>query len=235
MQDKTIELMAPEIKEWFAKAIVGMILADGRINKAEIEYLNNLIGFLDDQISVKNISQMLDDSQMPTLEPIDLEANQALEIIKHLTVLAVVDEDLSNREVRFLKHVADRLGLPSTIPDRFLSLGKEKLRRARYMARITTNEFSEQVRCFDLTRESCMFYAFHDIQGGTQLTLQFYQEGQSQSRSPLFQIVVGEASWSRPVKSKYGNYVVSIRFNNPLDESQGLELIKYIQPAGDDS
>jgi uncharacterized tellurite resistance protein B-like protein len=228
MQDKTIELMSPETKDWFARAVVGMILADGRIDKAEIEYLNNLIGFLNDNQLIRRISTLLKNNEMPTLEPLEIVTNEALEIVKHLTVMAVVDEELANREVHYLKYVTDQLGLPAEIPDRFLSLAKEKLRRAKYTARLTTKEFSEQVRCFDLTGDCCMFYSFHAIKSKTPVTLQLYKEAHSNHQASLFQLVTAETSWSRPVQSKYGNFVVSVTFDKPINENQGLELIRCV-------
>ena len=46
MDDPIFGLMAPETKNWFARAIVGMMWADGRIDQAEIDYLKGLLGFL---------------------------------------------------------------------------------------------------------------------------------------------------------------------------------------------
>lgn len=227
MQNKTIEQMAPLTKEWFAKSIVGMILADGRIDKAELDYLNDLIGFLKDESVVDTISAMLKRNEMPTLEPLEPVTNEALEIVKHLTIMAVVDEDLANREIRFLKYATDQLGLSPDIPERFLSLAKEKLNRVKYMARVTTKEFSEQVKCFDLTEESCMFYSYHKFPSNEHVKLQLYKEAEDATLTSPYQVVDAETTWSRPVQSKYGNYVVGVTFLNSLDVEQGLELIRY--------
>lgn len=227
--------MTHQTKEWFARAVVGMILADGRIDKAEIDYLNNLIGFLNDNQLVQRISTLLKNNEMPTLEPLEVVTNEALEIIKHLTVMAVVDEELANREIRYLKYVTDQLGLPAEIPDRFLALAKEKLRRAKYTARLTTKEFSEQVRCFDLTEDSCMFYTFHGLKSKTPVTLQLFKEAHSFSDASLFQLVTAETSWSQPVQSKFGNFVVSVKFDKPINENQGLELIRALHLQDDQS
>ena len=230
MQNKTIEQMASLTKEWFAKAIVGMILADGRIDKAELDYLNDLIGFLKEESLVETISDMLKRNEIPTLEPLEPVTNEALEIVKHLTIMAVVDEDLANREVRFLKYATDQLGLSPDIPERFLSLAKEKLKRVKYLARVTTKEFSEQVRCFDLTEDSCMFYSYHKVPSNEHIKLQLYKEAEDATVTSPYQIIDAETTWSRPVKSKYGNYVVGITFLNSLDAEQGLELIRYTHP-----
>ncbi len=233
MQNKTIEQMAPLTKEWFAKAIVGMILADGRIDKAELKYLNDLIGFLKDESLVNTITTMLERNEMPTLDPVEPVTNEALEIVKHLTIMAVVDEDLANREVRFLKYATDQLGLSPEIPERFLSLAKEKLKRVKYMARATTKEFSEQVKCFDLTEDGCMFYSYHKVPSNIHVALQLYKESEGKNALSPYQIVDAESTWSRPVQSKFGNFVVGVTFINPLKSEQGLELIEHAQPEED--
>lgn len=229
MQNKTIESMAPETKHWFAKAIVGMILADGKIAKEELDYLNNLISFLSEPNIVEDASKMLKNNEVPSLDPLDISTNEALEIVKHLTIIAVVDEALANREVRYLKFVADQLGLSPDIPERFLALAKEKLKRAKLTARVTTNDVSEQVRCFDVSEEGCMFYSHRRIQANVHLTLQFYNDSSNSAETGLFQPIDAESSWSTAVKSKHGNFVVGIVFENPLTEQQGLGLIKHIQ------
>ena len=228
MKDQTIEKMAPETKEWFAKAVVGMILADGRIDKAEINYLNNLLGFLSDPVLVESMSDLLKKNEIPTLEPLEIVTNEGLEILKHLTVMAVIDENLANREVKYLKEVAEKLGLSDEVADRFLSLAKEKLRRAKYSAKLASEDHSEQVRCFDLTENSCMFYSFRAVKPKTTVTLQLYYESPTESGEMVHQPVVAESTWCRPVRSKYGNFVVRAIFKDELAESQGLELIKYI-------
>lgn len=218
--------MSPQTKEWFARSIVGMILADGRIAKEELDYLNSLVSFLNDPELANSVSTMLKANEMPALDPLSIDTNEALEIIKHLTIMAVVDENLAKREIRFLKYVNDQLGLPPDIPDRFLSLAKEKLGRAKLNARITSRDFSEQVRCFDLTEEGCMFYCQRNIQGNTTLELHFFKDTLSNNDSNLYAPIEAETTWSRPVQSKHGNFVVGVTFYDPLSPEQGLDLIK---------
>ncbi len=226
MQDRTIEKMTPATKEWFAKAVVGMILADGRIEQAELDYLKSLLSFLGDGQIVQNISDMLKRGDMPELEPLELVTNESLEIVKHLTVMAVVDENLAKHEVDFLYHATTQLGLTKSIADRFLSLAKEKLRRAKYFARLATQDFTEQVRCFDLTEFNCMFYSFRSIASNTTINLQFCKNPE-ENKDDLYLPISAESSWCRSAQSKFGNYVVMALFETPLQREQGLDLIKF--------
>ncbi len=55
MEDQIIESLSPECKEWFAKAVVGMIFIDGKVDDSEIEYLKETISFLKDKELTKSI------------------------------------------------------------------------------------------------------------------------------------------------------------------------------------
>ncbi len=233
MDDDTIQKMDSATKEWFAKAIVGMIVADGRVDKAEMEYLKTMIQYLDEGDLEGLLLESIRKKEMPKLEPLDIIPNHALEIIKHLTVVAVVDEDLADREVAFLKHVSGQLGLSDEIADRFLSLAKEKLKRVSINARIIARDFSEQVRCFDLTETSCMFYSNKDVKARSQLELQFFKQKIKEDESNLYQAIQAECAWSRAVKAKYGNYVVNVLFKAPINEDRGSDLLKLIRSTED--
>lgn len=229
MQDQTLEKMSPQAKEWFAKAVVGMMLADGHIDKAEVDYFNDLLGFLNNDQLVKSMSEMLSRKEAPELEPLDALPNVGLEILKHLTIMAVVDQDLAPGEVTFLNEIALKLGLNEGITDRFLSLAREKLAKARYSAKIDAEEHTEQVRCFDLTETSCMFYSLKAVKPQTKVTLQLGYHSPDDPKTTLHRPVVATSTWCRPVKSRYGNYVVRARFEKNLESAQGLDIIEAIE------
>ena len=41
-----ISLLTDDEKLWFAKAIAGMVVADGRVDNSEVEFVKAAIGFL---------------------------------------------------------------------------------------------------------------------------------------------------------------------------------------------
>lgn len=229
MQDQTLEKMSPEAKRWFAKAVVGMMLADGHIDRAEVNYFNDLVGFLNDEKLVRSMSDMLSNNQTPDLEPFDVLPNVGLEILKHLTIMAVVDEDLAPGEVEFLNEVSQKLGLTEGITERFLALAKEKLAKARYSAKLDAEKHTEQVRCFDLTETSCMFYSLKAVKPQTKVTLQLGYHSPEDPKTTLHRPVVATSTWCRPVKSRYGNYVVRARFEKQLESAQGLDIVQTIE------
>ena len=222
IKESAIEKMSSEIKRWFAKAIVGMILADGRVDNAEIEYLNDIIGYFDDKEINDLIEAMVEKRELPVLEPIDVLTHEALEILKHLTVLSVVDEDLDSAEKDFLKYVATQLGLPPDIAARFLSLAQIKLKGVVHLA----NDSSIKVQCFDLSETGCMFYAIPKISPPDSFTLKLQNPAvKDEDPKNYFQPITAESSWCRTVTSNHGHYVIKAAFDNPINDSQGKKLV----------
>ena len=52
MELPNTEAMSIEEKIWFARAIAGMIVADGRVVDSELEFLKEAISFLEDRDQV---------------------------------------------------------------------------------------------------------------------------------------------------------------------------------------
>ena len=55
MQLPNVEELSSEDKNWFARAIAGMIVADGRVDKSETVFLKQALGFLEDRSQVEEI------------------------------------------------------------------------------------------------------------------------------------------------------------------------------------
>ena len=55
MELPNTEAMSIEEKIWFARAIAGMIVADGRVDDSELEFLKEAISFLEDRDQVNGI------------------------------------------------------------------------------------------------------------------------------------------------------------------------------------
>ena len=138
MKDPVVEAMPYEVKKWFARAVVGMIWADGHIDKAEIEYLKGVIGFIGDQKLIQSMMEMVKGNQVPPLTPIKVDHQQAISILKHLTSISIVDEELAPEEEVYLKHAASLLKLPNEISEKFLGLARKRLKGDRLKAQLNT-------------------------------------------------------------------------------------------------
>ncbi|HUJ74381.1 MAG TPA: hypothetical protein VL359_05960, partial [bacterium] len=68
LQFKTpLNLMTEAQREWFASALVSMILADGNITQGEVETLMGSIGFVSNPQAVERLKKFVHFRSMPTL------------------------------------------------------------------------------------------------------------------------------------------------------------------------
>lgn len=225
--------MSKPIKEWFARAIVGMIWADGRIDQAEIQYLKGVLGFLNDQELVRSILQMIRENSMPDLEAITVEKEQALAMLKHLTSLSIVDEELVPAEEQYLRFVAGQLGMPSDIPDRLLSIAKKKLGGNRFPAKMVVADETADIICFGFSECECMFFSNRAVNPFARLTLRLLKDSGGSDDKECFEPFKAEAQWCRGVKSSKGRYVVKAGFKRNLSPVEGARLVLAI--AGEQS
>ena len=54
MQLPNIEEMSSEEKKWFAYSIAGMVVADGRVDESEMEFLREAINFFQELFIQRN-------------------------------------------------------------------------------------------------------------------------------------------------------------------------------------
>ncbi len=91
MELPNTEAMSIEEKIWFARAIAGMIVADGRVDDSELEFLKEAISFLEDRDQVNGIMAVVRQGKTPSLEARKIDPKQSFIILKYLAELMVVD------------------------------------------------------------------------------------------------------------------------------------------------
>ena len=66
MQLPDVEHMSSIEKNWFASSIAGMIVADGRADNTELEFLKEAINFLDNKDEISKITVSYTHLTLPT-------------------------------------------------------------------------------------------------------------------------------------------------------------------------
>jgi hypothetical protein len=226
MENPVIESMSPDEKEWFALAIVGMIWADGRVDKAELAYLKNIIGFLKDKALIGSMLSMVKEGNIPPLLEIAIDQKKAAYIMSQLTMLSIVDEELAPNEEEFLRLVTERLGLPAGVSEKFLAHARKQVGGQKYPARLTVGSKESEVKCFGLSENECLIYSIQAVNPQARVSFKFYQESESKDQAEFLEPIIGKSSWCRPIKSRFGNFVLKVEFQQHLQEPQGLELIQ---------
>ena len=115
MQLPNVEELSSEDKNWFARAIAGMIVADGRVDESETAFLKQALGFLEDRSQVEEIMGIVKQGKPPQMPPTKIDSKQAFIMLKYLSELMVADANLSPGEVRFFVYSGRLLGFTPEI------------------------------------------------------------------------------------------------------------------------
>ena len=67
MQLPNVEQLDSEDKNWFARAIAGMVVADGRVDESETAFLKEALGFLEDRSQVEQIMGIVKQGKPPEM------------------------------------------------------------------------------------------------------------------------------------------------------------------------
>lgn len=120
-------------KVWSAKAIAGIIVADGVVTNAELVVLRESISFLEDVDAINDIVLMVKNREKPKLEVLKTERSIATKILMSLALVALTDDKLTKAETDYFNYIAGKLGFEQTIAKvtinwcrEFIALNKKK-------------------------------------------------------------------------------------------------------------
>ena len=104
-----LEKMSTEQKFWFASAIAGMIVADGRNDRKELNSLRDAINFLESREEIDEIMNIVKQGHCPDLVSLDIDTDQSFLILRHLVMLMAVDSVCSQKEIKFFLRIGELL------------------------------------------------------------------------------------------------------------------------------
>ncbi len=110
---------------WSAKAIAGIIVADGVVTNAELSVLRESISFLEDVESINEIVSMVKNREKPKLEVLKTDRAIATKILMSLALVALTDDKITNAETEYFKYIAGKLGFEHGIAKSTMNWGRE--------------------------------------------------------------------------------------------------------------
>ena len=118
---------------WSAKAIAGIIVADGVVTNAELAVLRESISFLEDVNVINDIVGLVKSREKPKLEVLKTERIIATKILMSLALVALTDDKLTKAETDYFNYIAGKLGFEPGIAKvtigwcrEFIALNKKK-------------------------------------------------------------------------------------------------------------
>lgn len=110
---------------WSAKAIAGIIVADGVVTNAELAVLRESISFLQDMDTINEIVTMVKNREKPTLEVLKTDRVIATKILMSLALVTLTDDKISQAETDYFNFIAGRLGFEHGIAKAVMSWGRD--------------------------------------------------------------------------------------------------------------
>jgi len=116
----------PEIaKVWSAKAIAGIIVADGVVTNAELSILRESISFLEDAETINEIVDMVKIREKPKLQVLKTDRTTATKILISLAVVTLTDDKLNAAEIEYFNYIAGKMGFEKKIAKNAMDWGRE--------------------------------------------------------------------------------------------------------------
>ena len=117
--------LPPEVKLWFARAIAGMITADGTVTDDEVAFLREAINFLEGVDDINQIVNLVKSRKIPGLQSINIDMTLAREILFYISDIAVTDGNLSQREIDFFRYIGSKLGIDQAYCQKIITWAKD--------------------------------------------------------------------------------------------------------------
>ncbi len=116
----------PEIaKIWSAKAIAGIIVADGVVTNAELSILRESISFLEDSEIINEIVEMVKIREKPKLQVLKTDRGTATKILISLAIVALTDNKLNANEIEYFNYIAGKMGFEKSMAKTIIAWGRE--------------------------------------------------------------------------------------------------------------
>ncbi len=113
-------------RDWFATAMVAMVLADGDIDRAEVDFLLKVTSMIKDESTKDRLKKFIQFKTIPPLgQSVGLDRKVAMTMIIDLIRVAVADKDFANAEKDMIREVGKSLKFASDEIDKLVMYGFE--------------------------------------------------------------------------------------------------------------
>lgn len=123
MKQENGENFPKAVKTWITKVIGGAIIADGILHPNERTYLEELFQQMSDYPeALLLIRETIKLDEPPPIEPIEVDLNLAIQILKTILEICASDHLLTATEIQYVKQVAQAMNLDQTRVQKLIGL-----------------------------------------------------------------------------------------------------------------
>ena len=121
-----ISELKPLHRTWFATAMVAMVLADGSIDRSEVEFIVKLTSLVKDDGTVERLKKFIQFQTVPPLgSPAGIDKKTAMTMILDLIRIAVSDKDFAPAEKDMIEKIGRSMGFSREELDKLVMYGFE--------------------------------------------------------------------------------------------------------------
>jgi uncharacterized tellurite resistance protein B-like protein len=121
-----ISELKPLHRTWFATAMVAMVLADGNIDRSEVEFIMKLTSLVKDDATMDRLKKFIQFQTVPPLgSPTGIDKKTAMSMIIDLIRIAVSDKDFAPAEKDMIEKIGKSMGFSREELDKLVMYGFE--------------------------------------------------------------------------------------------------------------
>lgn len=121
-----ISELNPRTRDWFVTAMISMILADGNIDRAEVDFLIKATSLIKDEPTKERMKKFIQFKTLPPLgAPGTVDRKIAMSMIIDLIRVAVADKDFAEKEKTMIREIGHSLAFAPDEIDKLVMYGFE--------------------------------------------------------------------------------------------------------------
>ena len=121
-----ISELSPRQRDWFVTAMISMVLADGNIDRAEVDFLLKATSLIKEDAAKERMKKFIQFKTLPPLgAPGTVDRKVAMTMIIDLIRVAVADKDFANKEKDMIRTIGQSLSFAPDEIDKLVMYGFE--------------------------------------------------------------------------------------------------------------
>ena len=132
-----LDKLSDDQKQWMALAIAGMVVADGIIDKRELNDLGGVLTHMGNIDKAQKLMEMLKAKKVPRLPRIEVkDRGLAVHMLLAVAKVGIVDNSLSNKEAAYLIYLGAVLHFPKDYMQNILKWAKQQAEVSRFQVEL---------------------------------------------------------------------------------------------------
>jgi len=113
-------------RKWFALASIGLMNADKKLTRSEMNFVNSIVRSDRDKATVEYYVGLVKQKSKPNLETLRVSEDQAYRMLIHLSQILISGKSIGSAEEEYLSYICSHLGVDPQGTSALLKIIKHK-------------------------------------------------------------------------------------------------------------